>query len=153
MGNKVRYDGQHRLNDKVARYIQPHTQLLPLCPESMAGMGIPRPPVNLIQSNIGIQAQGRDDRSLFVTNRLKQMARVVANSYPNLKGFICQSRSPSCGFGTTPIYDSSQKQIISTQGNGLFMGTLQELLPDLIIVNETELNPDRAQQFLEKLKH
>ncbi|MCG8535967.1 MAG: DUF523 domain-containing protein, partial [Pseudomonadales bacterium] len=76
MGNSVRYDGKHKFNQTVADFIEPHVQLLPICPESMAGLGIPRPPVNLIQTPHGIQAQGRDDRSIIVTDKLIQMANV-----------------------------------------------------------------------------
>ena len=151
MGNSVRYDGKHKFNQTVADFIEPHVQLLPICPESMAGLGIPRPPVNLIQTPHGIQAQGRDDRSIIVTDKLIQMANVIANSYPTLSGFICQSRSPSCGFGTTPILDEQHENVVAT-GDGLFINTLKTRMPSLIIINESELDAKSANVFLDTIR-
>ncbi len=151
MGNKVRYDGKDKFNQTAIKLVAPYVNLLPLCPESMAGLGIPRPPVNLVQTHQGIQALGRKNTSLNATNKITNMALVIANTYPNLKGFICQSRSPSCGYHTTPIYTAEKNEIITHEGSGLFINTLKNLLPDLVILNENELNEANAKTFLEQV--
>lgn len=153
LGNKVRYDGQHKFNPAVDEFIRPWVNLLPICPESMAGMGIPRPPIELIKSDNGIEARGRDNPSINVSNRIIKMAEIIAASHPTMAGFICQSRSPSCGFQTTPVFYHSVegKQQNSELGSGLFIATLKRLLPHLVVVNEWDLNRNRAQEFLQQI--
>lgn len=148
-GARVRYDGADKFNTMVARHIQPHVQLLPVCPESMAGLGIPRPPVNLIWRENQVRAVGRDIQELDVTERLLSMGQRIANAYPELKGFIVQSRSPSCGFQTTPLYNANQSQVLRTDASGLFLSSLMSQLPNLIVLNDADLSPATIAQFLE----
>ncbi len=155
VGNKVRYDGQHKFHSTVDEWIRPRVNLLPICPESMAGMGIPRPPIELIKTHHGIEARGRDNPTINVTNRIITMARAIANSHPTLEGFICQSRSPSCGFNTTPVFyrTAEGKQQASELGSGLFIQTLMQLLPHLVVVNECDLDKSGSEAFLKQLKN
>lgn len=152
MGMPVRYDGQHKLQPTIQELIAPHVQLLPLCPESMAGMGIPRGPVNLIESDGGIRAVGRDDPERDVTERLRTMGRIIGRTYPNLCGYILQSRSPSCGFQTTPIYNSDQSAVLHTQGNGLFVAALLSELPGLPLLDDTQLSHSSIESFLDAVR-
>ena len=152
MGMAVRYDGQHKFQAPLFELIAPYVQLLPLCPESMAGMGIPRPPVNLIQDGNGIRAVGRDDPQRDVTERLRTMGRIVGQTYPDLCGYILQSRSPSCGFQTTPIFNVDQSEVINAQGNGLFVMELLKAFPDLPILDDRQLDPFHIKFFLEQVR-
>lgn len=147
-GQKVRYDGRDKFNERVAELIAPHCRLLPFCPEAVAGLGIPRPPVNLVQTAEGIRALGRESPHQDVSDRLHTVARAFCNSYPLLCGFILQSRSPSCGLGTTPVYDSQQKIILEPAGSGLFAARLRGRFPDLPILDDTRLDDDSIQTFL-----
>ncbi len=149
MGMRVRYDGQAKYQPTVQELIAPHVRLLPLCPESMAGMGIPRGPVNLIDLQGDIHAVGRDDPERDVTARLRSMGRIVARTYPELCGYILQSRSPSCGFGTTPIFNADQSDILRGDGNGLFVTELLSALPGLPILDDRQLNVARIETFLQ----
>ncbi|MCP5015029.1 MAG: DUF523 domain-containing protein [Ketobacter sp.] len=151
LGMRVRYDGQHRLQTGIQAHVSPYVTLLPLCPESMAGMGIPRRPVNLIEVNGQIKAVGRDDPERDVTERLKTMGRIIATTYPHLSGYILQSRSPSCGFHTTPIHNEDQSVVLRTNGHGLFVETLLHAIPDLPILDDTQLTPTTIQEFLDKV--
>lgn len=148
MGNKVRYDGKDKLNSVIQKQIAPFVSLLPICPEAAVGLGIPRPPVQLIQTANRIEAIGRDDNSINVTNRLEHFGDVITRVHTRLCGYILQSRSPSCGFGTTPIFDEEKKQI--GLGNGLVAQRLKDNMPHLVIVNDTDLtNAQSIRQFLE----
>jgi len=151
MGMRVRYDGQDKFKPDVVELIAPHVRLLPLCPESMAGMGIPRAPVNLISAGDSIQAVGRDDPERNVSARLRTMGGIIGRTYPDLCGYILQSRSPSCGFETTPIYNQDQTEIIEHQGNGLFVAELIACLPDLPILNDRQLDQDSIRSFLQSV--
>lgn len=147
-GQRVRYDGRDQFSVVVAEQIAPHCRLLPFCPEAVAGMGIPRPPINLIQTVDGIRAVGRDSPHTDVTLRLQTVAQAFTNSYPHLCGFIFQSRSPSCGLGSTPVYDAHQQRILDLHGSGLFAQQIRQRFPDLPILDDTELTAARIQDFL-----
>lgn len=135
MGNKVRYDGQSKRHDGLFRQLLPWVQPLTVCPEAMAGMGIPRPPVRLIIRNQHVAALGRDDPSIDVTARLQQMARIQHNAHPLLAGALLQSRSPSCGVGSTPHFDTQGTQL--STGPGLFASTLLTARPWLPTLEDT----------------
>lgn len=142
MGNKVRYDGQSKRHDGLFRHLLPWLQPLTVCPEAMAGMGIPRPPVRLIVNNGEVSARGRDDPSIDVTARLQQMARIQHNAHPLLAGALLQSRSPSCGVSSTPYFDtrSDASDTPGTQlptGPGLFTSTLLTARPWLPTLEDT----------------
>lgn len=135
MGNKVRYDGQSKRHDGLFRHLLPWVQPLTVCPEAMAGMGIPRPPVRLIVNNGEVSARGRDDPSIDVTARLQQMARIQHNAHPLLAGALLQSRSPSCGVSSTPHFDPQGTQL--DNGPGLFASTLLTARPWLPTLEDT----------------
>ncbi|MAR93214.1 MAG: DUF523 domain-containing protein [Pseudomonadota bacterium] len=147
-GMAVRYDGRHKYQSAVMAAIAPKVRLLPLCPESMAGMGIPRGPVNLIEQRGQIRARGRDDPERDVTERLLTMGRIVARTYPDLCGYVLQSRSPSCGFGSTPIWNADQSQMIRSDGHGLFVSALLKAFPDLPLLDDRQLDPGSIARFL-----
>ena len=147
MGMAVRYDGQHRHQPAIEQWIASHVRLLPLCPESMAGMGIPRAPVNVIEDQDGVRVLGRDDPERDVTARLRTMGRIITRTYPNLCGYILQSRSPSCGAGSTPIYNADQSAVLR-QGNGLLAEALLSAFPSLPVLEATQLTPEHIEPFL-----
>lgn len=148
-GLKVRYDGRDKRHNYLLDTLSQQLSLQPVCPEAAIGLGIPRPPIQLIQTDQQqVIAQGKDDSRLQPGAALrefgKMLGRVHANSWC---GFICQSRSPSCGFGSTPIYQ--QDGAIANLGNGLFIDSLHQSLPWLPILEDTDLdNPDKVQQFI-----
>ena len=149
LGHQVRYDGGHKFQSSIQTLIAPRVRLLPFCPESAAGLGIPRPPVNLVRSSTGIRALGRDDPSLDVSAALMQMGRVITSTYPSLCGYIVQSRSPSCGFQTTPVFQSPEQTSTELdRRSGLFVEQLLLAFPGLPIISDTELTPDKINGFL-----
>ncbi len=138
LGNKVRYDGQAKLNQPLQFNLLPHIQALAVCPEAMAGMGIPRPPIQLIETCSEIRALGRDDHTIDVTARLRQMGLIHHRAHSLLAGAILQSRSPSCGVTSTPHFDGEGAQ--THTGPGLFARTLREQRPWLPMIEDTDLN-------------
>lgn len=147
-GQRVRYDGADHFNVRIAQRIAPHCRLLAFCPEAVAGLGIPRPPVNLVLSQNGLRAIGREPPHRDVTDRLHTVAGIFARTYPALCGFILQSRSPSCGLGTAPVYSSDQQQILDTRGSGLFAAQIQAAFPGLPMLDDRALDDATISTFL-----
>lgn len=150
-GQPVRYDGRDKFNVLIAEQITPHCRLLPICPEAVAGLGIPRPPIQLVQTGDSIRARGRDLPHTDVTDRLETIAGIISRVYPGLCGFILQSRSPSCGLGTTPVFAASG-QIIDPTGSGIFAARLRQAFPDLPMLNDSDLTNDAIQRFLHQIQ-
>jgi uncharacterized protein YbbK (DUF523 family) len=138
LGNKVRYDGQAKRNQPLHLHMLPHLQALAVCPEAMAGMGIPRPPIRLIETRSEIRALGRDDHNVDVTERLRQMGLIQHRAHALLAGAILQSRSPSCGVTSTPHFNEVGTQ--THTGPGLFARTLREQRPWLPVIEDTDLD-------------
>ncbi|MCG8494857.1 MAG: DUF523 domain-containing protein [Enterobacterales bacterium] len=156
MGNKVRYDGKAKHNRVIEELIQPFVRLLPICPEAAIGMGIPRPPIQLVDTQPGcssskIIARGRDDRAVNPTAALNHFGDSICQVHQELCGYIFQSRSPSCGVGTTPIHNLEGKQL--RLGNGLVANKLLSRFPNISIVNETDLTENESiEEFLKAVK-
>ena len=156
-GAAVRYDGQSKPLATLQDWTRhSNIRLLPICPEVEAGLPVPRPPVQLVRSNNHETAQllalGRDDATLNVTailqNHAQQSAERLRNT-PSLCGYIWKSRSPSCGLGSTPIFDAAGTQIGTT--NGIEAHQVQSALPWLVCAEETALDTAAALQHFELL--
>jgi len=123
---------------------------IPLCPEAGAGLGVPRPPVQLTRTASGVYALGVDDPSLDVTESLVAW---IQNHLPELcsvSACILKARSPSCGYLSTPLFDPAGNQL--DRVSGLFAAALRETFPDMLIVDEEMLARDSAREdFLQAL--
>ncbi|PCJ93717.1 MAG: hypothetical protein COA46_01420 [Porticoccaceae bacterium] len=149
IGENVRYDGANKHHALIQQEIAPWLHLESICPEVEAGLGIPRPPVQLIKKPEGICALGVEDKTLNVTKALTNASKRLASSRcNNFCAYIVKARSPSCGSGSTPIYDITGKQLV---GDGLFVAALKKALPHLIIVEESHFSDIQAcSNFVEK---
>lgn len=137
-GERVRYDGSDKHLKTVSTFLCKHLNLLPICPEVGAGMSVPRPPIQLQRTAEKTKALGRDDASLDMTTALTDYARnSMAPLTDTLHGYIFKSRSPSCGVGTTPVYDESGLE--EGLSSGLQAAYVQDHLPWLPLRQETEL--------------
>jgi uncharacterized protein YbbK (DUF523 family) len=98
LGVRCRHDGGDKRNDAaVARAVPPDggAELLPLCPEVLARLGVPRPPINLSPDG----KTAHDPRGRDVTAELDAGAR-LADLYATQAGAtraLLKERSPSCG--------------------------------------------------------
>ena len=59
LGHKVRYDGGDKKNSILRSRLAKVAQLLPVCPEVEIGMGVPRPPIHVVEINGVALLKGR----------------------------------------------------------------------------------------------
>jgi uncharacterized protein YbbK (DUF523 family) len=109
-------------------------RLLPICPEFEAGLGVPRPPVQLVGSGGHLRAVGRDDPALDVTSALEEFAQQKMSELGSISGFVGKSRSPSCGHKTTPLFDLAGNRYAN--GSGIFIQMLLQHYPLLPLEDE-----------------
>lgn len=138
LGDRVRYDGDSKpLSDETLAALNSAFELLPVCPEVEAGLGVPRPPVQLTASIDKPRVTGRDDKSLDVTDILYNYCVNKVEQLGELSGYIFKSRSPSCGLHSTPVFINNEQ--VTDSATGVFSAILCEQYPCLVAVDETEL--------------
>ncbi len=95
LGCPVRYDGRDKFAADVAALREKH-ELVPVCPETECGLGVPREPMSLIDGRLVGNIHGKDFTPLmlgWIGRKLDELAG------QNLEVFIFKSKSPSCGDG------------------------------------------------------
>ena len=144
LGEEVRYDGGHRRNPVLADILSDQVEWVPVCPEFEIGMDVPREPVRLVGERsaprmIG-EESGRDwtgKMELFCADRVEALSKL------EIHGFVLKSRSPSCGL-KVPVHDDEGVEAGET--SGLFARVLREKFPLLPIVEESELEDNKARE-------
>ncbi len=151
LGAPVRYDGRHQRNSYIVDVLSRNFELVSICPEVSIGMGVPRPPIQLViwSKKNDIRAIGVENRELDVTQALMDFGRDTILKLENISGYILKSGSPSCG-KTVKIHNKMGKPI--DEGVGLFARVLMDNYPLLPVVDENSLvDRDSRGSFLDRV--
>ena len=118
LGENCKYSGGNNYDRAVVDFVQGH-QVIPVCPEVLGGLPIPRSPAELVDGVV-INKAGISVDAQFRAGAEKALAIAKQNGAELV---ILQSRSPSCG--VKEIYDGSftGKKI---PGQGVFAEMLQQ---------------------------
>lgn len=137
-GLPLRYDGTHKRQEHIADYFRHKAVLLPLCPEAGCGLGVPRETIRLggdpFAPRLETSVTGRDvtaQMQAWIETALTELAARHA-----IKGFIFKARSPSCGYGNTPVWQADGHAI---SGQGLFARAVSLSLPHIVCADEEML--------------
>ncbi len=147
LGEPVRYDGDTKPHAWVRDELSRVAELVPVCPESDLGMGVPREPVDLhgepaAPRMIGVES-GEDWTGRMVAWCERRVEALLAEG---LDGAVLKSRSPSCGVGSTPV----KPDVV---GDGLFALALRAADPELPIVEDEALDDDAGREaFLRRMR-
>lgn len=154
LGDAVRYDGasvvsttaSHIALQKLGQLFE----LVPVCPEVEAGLGVPRPPVRLTASIENPRLTGRDDPAIDVTDIMRNYCQRKPAELKTLAGFIFKSRSPSCGLNSTPVFINNQ--CVTETSRGVFARRLCETYPSLVVIEDSELeNQNHLDRFIQSI--
>ena len=151
LGDKVRYDGGHKLDRFLTDILGQWVEYIPVCPEVECGLPVPRESMRL---------EGDPESPRLVTTRTKvdktdQMTqwaqkRVAELEKENLLGFIFKSGSPSSGMERVKVYD--RNGMPSKKGSGMFARAFMEHFPLLPVEEEGRLNdPALRENFIERI--
>lgn len=130
LGEKCKYNGSDNKNDEVIRLGEKHT-LIPVCPEVFGGLPTPRPPCEIVGSEV-VNSDGEVVTEQFLDGAEK--ALYVAEE-AGCTVAVLKENSPSCGFGK--IYDGTFSHRL-IYGNGI----LGQLLYDhgITVIGENRLD-------------
>jgi len=143
LGEKVRYDAKFLPSfDKNAvlkqlSIAEDEVEFISFCPEVGIGLGVPRAKIQVIRNKQQqIRVLGVENHTLDVTTELESYAQSFFKQYPDVYAYVVKSKSPSCGYHSTPLYDDSKKhvqQIAIT--SGLFVQTLLKIKPQILVID------------------
>ena len=150
LGRNVRYDGGHKRREWLSEAWVRKLDLVPLCPELDAGLGVPRPPVRLVFTAGGIRALDIERPARDVTDPLMDYCTAVFPHLLPVAGFILKARSPSCGYRNAPLFDTAGSRI--RLDSGLFAAYVERELPEIPIIDEAGIqDPAQRNQFLNRV--
>ncbi len=103
LGRNCKYNGGNNLDEKVIAFLQGH-EVIPVCPETLAGLGIPRVPMEIV-NGVLINQEG-----VVVDAPVRRAVAQILEENRDVDMAVLKSRSPTCG--VKQVYD------------GTFSGTL-----------------------------
>jgi len=137
LGDAVRYDGESKANTIVLENLSQLFEFVPVCPEVEAGLGAPRPPVQLTGSTENPKLTGRDNPGIDVTDIMVIYCQQKSAELESLAGFIFKSKSPSCGLNSTPVFIDNE--CVTRTSRGVFARSLCANYPEMVVIEDFEL--------------
>ena len=134
LGEYCRYDGKTKEVNAVIEAYKDY-EIIPFCPEAPL-FGTPRQKISVVE----IEGENRiitDETKEDVTLLLKDEISSFIEKNPLVNAIVLKSKSPSCGYKTTPILDENKK--ILKLGNGIAAQMISENYVDITIQNERDL--------------
>ena len=110
LGENCKYNGGNNRSEALLRRLQGH-EVLPVCPEVLSGLGVPRPCVEL-RDGVAYNQYGENVDAAFRAGVEKALAQIEGQAIDLV---VLQSRSPTCG--VKQIYDGTfSRHLIEGQG-------------------------------------
>ena len=100
LGENCKYNGGNNYSPAVAEFVK-EKEVLPICPEMMAGMGCPRTPIEIVDGVLMDRSGNNVDAAMreAVATAMEMIRK------EDIQCAVLQSRSPTCG--VNQIYDGS----------------------------------------------
>lgn len=151
LGEKVRYDGGHKLDRYLSDTLGKYVQWVPVCPEVEYGLPVPREAMRLTGNPDSPRLLTRKT-GIDHTDGMKQWAakRTKELEGEDLCGFIFKSRSPSSGLRAVKVYTDSGMPV--QKGTGIFADAFVRHFPLTPVEDDGRLHdPQLRENFIEKI--
>ncbi len=151
LGERVRYDGGHKLDRFLVNTLGEYVEWVPVCPEMECGLPTPRESMRLVgdpgQPRLVAPRSGTDFTEQMLSwaeQRLDQLEAL------GLHGFIFKKDSPSSGRFRVKVYDEHGSA--ARTGTGLFAQAFVERFPHLPTEEEGRLHDlPLRENFIERI--
>ena len=92
LGENCKYNGGNNFSPEIAKALESR-EVIPVCPEKLAGLGIPRPPIEIVDGVV----RRKDGTS--VDDALREAVQTILDllKEQEIECAILKSRSPTCG--------------------------------------------------------
>ncbi len=151
LGEKVRYDGGHKLDHYLKDTLGKYVDWVPVCPEVEYGLPVPREAMRLtgnpedprlVTSGTGIDHT--EGMKSWAEKRLNELDK------EGLCGFIFKSRSPSSGMRGVKVYGNSG--VPARTGVGIFARAFMQRFPLIPVEDSGRFqNPALRENFIEQV--
>jgi len=151
LGEKVRFDGGHKLDLYLRDVLGVCVNRIPVCPEVECGLTVPRGIMRLVSDTepprLITLSSGTDQTERMMNWTKKRLNNLEKQ---NLHGFVFKARSPSCGMRSVKVYDSLG--VPHKNGIGLFARAFMERFPLIPVEEEGRLGkPELRENFIERI--
>jgi uncharacterized protein YbbK (DUF523 family) len=117
LGENCKYNGGNNYSEKVAQFLKGR-EVIPVCPETLAGLGIPRTPIEICGDRV-ISKDGVDVTDCLI-RAVKTILSQIADE--DIECAVLKSRSPTCG--VKQVYDGTFTGTL-VDGSGILAAALK----------------------------
>jgi uncharacterized protein YbgA (DUF1722 family)/uncharacterized protein YbbK (DUF523 family) len=150
LGEKVRYDGGHKLDHYLHDILGAFVTWVPVCPEVECGLPIPREAMRLVGSPTNprlltskTEIDHTEQMQAWATKRVGELEK------EDLCGFVFRAGSPSSGMRGVKVYNNNG---VIKQGVGMFAAAVMAHFPLLPVEDDGRLNDACLREnFIERL--
>lgn len=142
LGDRVRYDGRDQSRPWIGA-LAAEFELLRVCPEVEIGLGVPRPPIQMVAGGQLRRVGGGPDLAPAVSSLAQRRAAELA---PRLRGYVLKARSPSCGLDAPVFASAAAGAEVVERAPGRFAAAIRARFPDLPMADDEELADERRRE-------
>lgn len=106
LGEYCRYDGKTKKYEQLLEYFKEY-EIIPFCPEAPL-FGTPRQRINVVSID-GKKRIVTDETNEDVTQLLEEEINSFIEKNRDADAIVLKSKSPSCGYKTTPVLDHNKE--------------------------------------------
>lgn len=118
LGRNCKYNGGNNYDPKVAAFLE-GKQIIPVCPEVLAGLGIPRVPIEIVRGELRDREGNSKDEAIH-----SAVARILDEiKNEDISCAVLKSRSPTCG--VKQVYDGTFSGVL-VEGKGVLAQALAD---------------------------
>lgn len=151
LGNEVRFDAGHKHSAYITQTLGRYFEFVPYCPEVAIGLGIPRPPLRLVNVDGAVRVRGVRDPAQDVTDALAEYGRTIAGGLGDVSGYLFKKGSPSCGMERVKVYHAESGHPVDS-ASGIYARAIMQALPELPVEEEGRLMDARLREnFVERV--
>ncbi|KMQ50373.1 Hypothetical protein CHISP_2736 [Chitinispirillum alkaliphilum] len=151
LGERVRYDGNHKLDRFLLETLGRYIQWVAVCPEVESGLGVPREAMRLVEKE-GKISLVTINSGMDLTAKVSDYSREKAAQIKRIRlcGFVFKSKSPTSGLKDVKIYNENGG--VKRKGTGIFASEFIKKNWWLPVEDNGRLhNPEIRENFLERV--
>ncbi|WP_297484149.1 DUF523 domain-containing protein [Sulfurimonas sp.] len=134
LGEYCRYDGKTKKINAVIEALGDEYEIIPFCPEAPL-FGTPRERINVVEKGDKLRII-TDETDVDVTLRLEEEIEGFLEKHPAFDRIVLKSKSPSCGYKTTPVLNEAKEQLYL--GSGIAANIISQHSPQIEIESELD---------------
>ena len=116
LGRNCKYNGGNNYDEKIVAFLE-DKEVIPVCPEVLAGLGVPRTPMEIVDGVL------TDRDGNIVDEAVRGAVKKILAQAGSIDCAILKSRSPTCG--VRQVYDGTFSGRL-TDGAGILAQALMD---------------------------